>query len=282
MTIGNVRLVSPNEADAATLTASPAMVSTLPVTNLQDQARARVARTVGLPTPQYIYGNWSAVKQISAMALVRHNLTGAATLRLRLYAGNNQTGAVLYDSGAVQLGTTYPWGSFAWGTVPWGASIFREWPVAFYVFWFTAVGALSCELQMTDAANAAGYMEASRLFLGLYFEPAKNMSFGATMSWQEQSEQERSDGGTLRTDAKESYRRWEFDLSLLTQGERATLANIARRAGLRNDLFLSCYPGEGAELERDFAGLAKIVSAPGIAHRAATIWRTDRLVMEEA
>lgn len=275
----NVRIITPNESDDAVLSASPALVSTLPVANLQDQTR-KVARTSSLAT-QHIYGNFNATKQISAFALVRHNLTAAGTYRLKLYDGLNQTGTLVYDSGSIALGSPKGWGEFVWGVDPWGADSFSGWPSAYVVQYFTQVTALSLDLQLDDPANTSGYMEAARLFIGSYFEPSKNMAWGLNMSWQENSTQERTDGGTLRTDARQPYRRWAFSLELLTQGERAQLANIFRKVGLRNDMFLSCFPAQGGQKEIDYAGAVKLKQMPEQPTDFINNWRND-LIFEEA
>jgi hypothetical protein len=277
----NVRMIIVNESDSATLTASPVLVATLPVENLQDQTRARLARTTGLATPQYIRGDWPAQKAISAFALVRHNLTAGATLRLKLWDGHNQTGTLVYDSGDVSLGEGIPgWGTFGWGVVPWGASIFSDWPVAFATLWFTLVSALSFELQMTDSGNTAGYMEASRLFLGKYFEPLKNMSYGVDCHWEEDTEQTQTDGGTIRSDPFTPYRLWQFDLGSLTSSEIASLMQFARNTGKRSDLFVSCYPEAGGELERNHAGQVKLIEMPKMPRGSATSW-SARMVLKE-
>jgi hypothetical protein len=279
--MANLRIITPNESDDAVLTAVPAMVTTLPVSNLQDQTRSRVARSVGLPTPQYIRGDYNEVKQISSMALVRHNLTGAAEIRLKLWDGAGQTGTLTYDSGVVELGDALGWGDFIWGVDPWGDDQFANWPVAFTVLWFDPFTAQSFEIQITDNANTDGYIEFARLFMGLYWSPETNFSYGAKMAWRENSTQGRTDGGTLRTDARSPYRAWSFDLNFLTQGERAQLADIMRNAGLRNDMFISCFPGEGGARERDYAGAAKLVSLPDITHPFARHYSAP-MVLEEA
>ena len=277
----NVRMITVNESDSATLTASPVLVATLPVENLQDQTRARVARTVGLSEPQYIRGDWPVPKALSAFALVRHNLTDAAVLQLKLWDGHNQTGTLVYDSGDIALGAGIPgWGEFSWGMITWGASIFDDWPVAFVTLWFDLVDAMSFEIQMTDVANTDTYMEASRLFLGKYFEPLKNFNYGVDCHWVEDTEQTVTDGGTIRSDPVTPSRVWQFDLDNLSVGERASLMQFFRKTGKRNDLFVSCFPDVGGERERDYAGQVKVTEMPEMPHNRFGNWRT-RLVLKE-
>lgn len=277
----NVRIITPNDADAATLTASPAAVATLPVTNLQDPTRARLWRSISA-VPQTIFGDWADAYSVSGFALVRHNLTPNATLRLKIYDGPGQTGMMLYDSGNTAIGTAIGWGELVWGRDAWGGSnIFSGWAYAFTTLWFSADYARSFSLTITDTANPDGYLQASRLFLGQYFEPLMNFDYGVSLGWEESSKQQRTDGGTLRTDAFDPYRRITFSLSNLGDGERAQLMEIARKVGMRDDLFLSCFPGQGGAKERDYAGQMKAVQVARLSHPRLDRFKTE-LIFEES
>jgi hypothetical protein len=259
----NVRIVFPNDADGATLSCSPDEVVTLPVTNLQVQTRGDVWRSNSVISAQHILGDFSGYKSISMIALVRHNMTEAGTYRLRLYSEAEQTGTLLYDSGTTTLGgTLLGWGVFRWGIDPWGSATLVDWPVPYFAAWFDAVTALSFDLELSDTSNPDGFLQAARLVLGGYIEPAVNVSWGLGISWQEQSKQIRTEGGTLRTDERQEYRRINMDLRKLSDAERGTLLDRFRRIGLRNDLFLSCFPNDATSLERDFAGMVKLVQVP--------------------
>lgn len=258
---GHIRIITPNAADIATLSVSPAAAATLPVTNLQDQTRTRVWRSTSI-AQQVISFNWSSGVSLSAFSLVRHNLSPSATIRLRIWNSENQTGTVLYDSGTVALGTSLPWGIFVWGVDPWGGgNIFSGWAYSFTTLWFaTVIAARSGSLVIDDAGNAEGYIQASRLFLGPYFSPSINAGDGGLkIGWAESSNQQRTDGGSLRTDGILPNRRISFRLAHLPEVERIQLFEIARVVGLRRDFFLSIFPEDGTATERDFAGQMKFV-----------------------
>lgn len=278
---GNVRLITPNDSDAATLTATPAAVTTLPVSNLQDATRTKLWRSTSAAA-QAIKGGWDDSYQVAAFSLVRHNLSPSAKLQFRLWEDAAQSGTLLYDSGEVSIGTVIGWGDLVWGIDPWGGSnIFSGWAYAFTTLWFDEVTARSFQLDLTDTANPDGYLQASRLVVGPYFEPLINADYGLSMSWEESSTQQRTDGGTLRTDAFDPYRRWSFGLSHLDPDERATLTEIVRKVGLRQDFFLSCFPEAGGELERDYAGMAKIVQIPKFGHNRFENFESE-LIFEES
>ncbi len=280
--MANVRIIFPNVADDATLTCSPAEVVALPVANLQDQTRGKLWRSNSVISAQHILGDLSGYQNCSALALVRHNMTATGTYRLRLYDQVGQAGTLLYDSGSVTLGgTILGWGAFEWGADPWGSASLQDWPVPYFVIWFATVNALSFDLELTDTANPDGYLQAARLVIGHYFEPESNAGAGLEMAWMEQSKQVRTEGGTLRTDEREPYRRFGLTLPRLTATERTTLLDRLRRAGLRNDLFLSCAPEMDDDLERDYTGLVKLTATPAMVADLPSNFRTQ-LEFEES
>lgn len=277
----NFRLIAPNAFDVATLTDSPAMVATLPVGNLQDAARARVARSNGLPVTQYVSGDWAASQACSGFVLWRHNLTGAATLRLKLWAGVGKTGTLLYDSGDVAIGDIIPWGEFTWGVDTWGAWLFQDWPVAATIIWFASVSALSFEIAISDPANTAGYIQASRIYLGQYFSPDQNFSFGGKLRWEDDSTQERTEGGSLRTDTREPYRVARISLDELSEIERASLSEILRINGKTSDIFFCAYPEDAGTKGRDYSFAAKIIQMPDMTCNRPLNYQSE-LVLAEA
>ena len=259
--MSNVKIVVQNDADSATLTASPALAATLPVTNLQETSRYKLARTTSAAS-QDIKGDWTVDRLISCCTLWRHNLTSAGTLRLYLYSGAAQTGTTMYDSGAVGAHPIKALGDLEPGYSALGESVFTGWDWAFSTLWFTPVWARSFKLTLADAANPAGYFQAARLILGRHIEPFYNMSYGVEMQWDEATSQSRTDGGSLRSETAESFRRLKFGMERIDDGERARVQEIIRTLGKRKDFFVSGYPGANGAKERHHAMLAKFSATP--------------------
>lgn len=259
------RWIIVNAADEATLTASPAVAATLPVTNLQLQSRAKAMRTTST-ADQQILGTWTSAQVLSAVVLWRHNLTSAATWRLELFDAASQAGNTVYDSGAVVAAPPKALGDLEWGVDPLGASVFTGWELAYSDLWFTPVVALSFRLTISDATNPAGYFQASRLLLGRYLETETGQSFGYRLTWEEATTLERTDGGTLRSDGADPYRVLELSLEWLTEGERAKFAEMFRRVGRRRDFFVSLFPGSDGARERDYALVGKLTASQGLTH----------------
>lgn len=255
-----LRIITTNAADAATLTAA-GFVSTLPVTNLQLEGRSKVARTTSAAAAVVINGTWAGAQTISSACLYRHNLTGAATWRLQLFAGANQTGAQLYDSGHVAALSAVGWGEFAWGA-PWGQFSMLGWDAPFSTLWFTGVSALSFTLTITDIGNPAGYIEAKRLLLGAYFEPQFGPAYGLALLPQDSSQQIRTGAGSLRSEAEATWRRIDLTLGFLSDGERAALFDLMRRVGLKREMFVACFATATDATARDYSLLGKLVQMP--------------------
>lgn len=262
--MANIRIISANASDTATLTSSD-FIGTLPVTNLQIEGRARVARTANATGDKTINGSWSAANPviISAVVLYGCNFTAAAKIRVQVWDGTNQTGTLIYDSGLIDAISRVGWGEFGWGILPWGSSLFNNWSSAFSVVWIPGVvPGKSFRITFSDPANAAGYLQIKRLLIGKYFEPAVNADLGLKISWMDNSVQTRTMAGSIRTDTKERFRSITGTLAGLSSGERAAFFDITRAVGLTSELFVSVYPQVGGSQEVDHAMLCKFGSIP--------------------
>ena len=253
-----MRLITVNDADTAVITATPAAVSSMPTSNLQDPSRRKVRCTT--LTNQELKLVWSSARVLSAVALLRHNLTSSATWRVRIYDDAAATNLV-YDSGVQLASPPKVLGDLVWGIDPLGASLFTSWAYAFSTIWFTPIAGMVMIITLNDTTNPDGFIEAARLFTGAYIEPINGPSYGLRLGWREATKQRRTDGGSLRSDPAEPYRALSVNLDWLDEGDRARLTEIGRRVGLRNDIFLSIYPGAGGALERDNTMQCKLTAS---------------------
>lgn len=261
-----MRLLFQNLVDAATLEASPAMHYAAPVTNLQEQAREKVARTYDLST-QTIDVTLEQPDTISACVLYRGNFTSAATWRVKVY-DTAAMATLLYDSGDSDLAAPKTLGDLDWGVDPLGASLFDGWGYTFAALWFAPVVGGFVRITLDDAANPDGYMQASRLFIGPYVEPGgMPLVGGLRLTWRDTSKLSRTDGGTLRTEAGVQYRALEVAGELMPEVDRNALSAMARDNGLRGDLYVSVFAEEGNARERDYQMQAKLIATDPIGMR---------------
>jgi hypothetical protein len=281
----NVRFIIDNYADDATLSASAGVVAAMPVTNLQDPSRGRFMRTTSIAS-QTINGNFTLAALVSSVVLYSHTLTSSATWQIKFYDGLNQTGTLLFDSGAQPAYSGKSFGELIYGVDVWGASVFTGWGKAFSQLWMNSgVVALSFQIIIQDPSNTVGYWDAGRLIIGNYLEPLENIDYGAIeFGWQEDSKQTRTGGGTLRTDvaAAGSFRQLSFSLDYLNEGERAKFAEFQRKGGLRKDFFVSVFATQGGALERDHAMLGKITTLSAMGRPSYIQAGSIKLNIEEA
>jgi len=238
--------------------ATPAMLPSLPPSNLQLSARGRVARSTSA-AQQEIAWDWGGQGYyLNFLHLSRYNLENAATIRLQLFSDAART-TQIYDSGTNVAYASATLGALDFGVAPLGSGVFDAFlGQRFSTFYFNRVLALGGKLTINDTGNSAGYIEAARLFAGDHTELLYNPDTSG-MGWKDNTEQSRGSGGSLRSDAGISYRQLEISVAWLAASQRAQMSDMLRFAGKRKDIFVSLYPETGGEKERDYSMLAKIV-----------------------
>lgn len=180
-------LASPAVSDAAAITTTQEVAS-LPATNLltpqpgevwrtTDLAGAAVELDLGLIQPA---GTEHPIRQVW---LGYTNATSAATWRIRAAASQaNLTAAPDYDSGSL---TQWP----ATGLESWGRRLaLLHLAVAELHRWW--------RVDVADAANPDGYLEAGRLILADPWEVSPNMDPGWSIQMRDTTARSRSLGGT--------------------------------------------------------------------------------------
>jgi len=271
----HIRIIANNRSDLATLTALPAMHASYPVENVKIIDRELVTRSTST-ADQNITIDFSADELINGFVLGRHNLTSSATIAWKLYSGAGGTGTLLLQSSGGCLGgslgdgelVSFPagWGSFPWSSIPWGGSftsISSSLPTRLtFSTWFNATSCRSIVITISDATNPDGFFEVGRIFTGLYISPMINAEFGLQLTHKETTKQVRLIGGTLRSHAKDQFRKLNFNFAWLNEAEREALNYQMSRIGLRRDIFISIYPEECSQKNNDYAMIAKLTKEP--------------------
>jgi hypothetical protein len=261
----NIRFIMENATDTAVITdGNSNILSSLPQSNLTKSQRSKVVRTSNV-SDLILNLNWGGSgKNISGIALIRHNLSSTATWRIQLYDAQNQTGNVLYDSGVISAIPVKSLGDLDWGVDPLGATVFDGWDEnnTFSTKWFTQVTALSVRITVADPSNTDGYIQASRLFIGVASTPTINVKYGLQSSWEEDTQQFRSEGGSLRSDSKPQFRSFVLTMDDLNNGERSAFFDNVRVVGKSLDFLVSVFPEFDGTTERDYTMQCKLSSMP--------------------
>lgn len=262
-----MRLVVSNLNDAATLAATS---EALPIEYTQRSGRAYVWRSTDTAT-QVITGTWSSTNFIDAFTLYRHNLSPSATVRFELL----QDAEVVYDSGAVATAELIPPPLLRVGIDPWGATYNDEIAVPLTSLWLDPSAGNSFRITITDPANPAGFLQVGRIIIGLSISLQYNPVYGATMTWLENAEQVRTEGGSLRTITSGGQARLlSVDQNTLPESDRVKLTTELVKRGKQADIFVSLYPEQGGVKELEHAFLSRRQNDYGTTHDRFANWQT--------
>lgn len=226
--------------DATFGTPSPVLLTTMPVENLLTQPRREVARTTGLAT-QVITLTWPTNQICSVVALCRNNLRTAGSIQAEGFSDTALT-TPIFDSTALAAFST---ANLAQADVDdYLENDFRGFKN--WVYYPTRVTAMKgLRITLIDAVNPDGYMEASRLFVGDYFEFAYTPPTGGEGAQQGTlTKQGRSDGGDLWSDRGADFQIQRIDANFIEASELPSVLAVARRLGMHRDFWFDLLPGD--------------------------------------
>lgn len=261
-------LAFPNRADEATLSGG-SWTTGMPRTNLQTRTIKEAARTTDATTAstQFMVA-LPRTRKVRVLALVDHNMSLAATYRVRGYATGDLTTAT-YDSGTKKV---FP-AAYNEITADWDEGNFWDLsPPAEYLDGLTAslihvlpsdVYARNWLVELTDTTNEAGYVQLGRLFISSGWVPAVNMNYGAAIQYEPRSEIDEAYSGAEYFYERPSPRVARFELRGLDLTEAMTYALDAQRvqSNSREVLFLYDLADTTHLLRRSFLGRMRTLSA---------------------
>lgn len=248
--MSNLRICPINFFDAATLTESPAMVSTMPATNAQLTDRGKTARSTSSAT-QTIKGTWGGEARIvNTFAMLRHNAQGGL-VQVLLYPNSDWTGTP-YDSTALTTGAAITSDSHDWGiaaSAPDSANdlLLDEAP---YYLNFSNFTAKSFEIVLASCDRS--YWDIGRLWLGKYLEAPYNPNEGMSITPVTNDIQTRTKGGSVRVRAGEKWRDLRADMFYATDATRALWRDLVSYVQLSRPVLVNVFPGVGGRQERDY------------------------------
>jgi hypothetical protein len=242
--MSNLRIVSDNAAERATLTASTT-AGALVATNLQTATKSDVWRATG--TSATLTLTWSAAELASCVALLG-NFSPTATIRVRGYSDSAGTTLVL-DTGA-QLACPAPAMRLRGWSAAQAASAYAFGGGAYGRIWFAQTSVQRLVIDLVDTNNLQGYVEAAWAVVGPYWSPVYNAS-AASLEPVDTTELYRTDAGDPGASAGYIFRRVPINLSAMPSADRATFVGLLRNSRAY-PILVSVFP-ESADLalERD-------------------------------
>lgn len=237
--MSNFLLAYDNQADGATLTAGSWSAS-LPLANLKSYVLAKKARSAdALAASTKLRFALTGAYSIGAVGLVATNASLAATYRLQLFSDSGFSVQV-YDSGTVDV---YPTGSLGAGKPTLAEA--RRWQQNIFHILSAATSAQYGELQITDTANADGYFEAGRLFVGTTFQPTRNPAYGrAALRLTSRTSVVEAEDGTPYFTTRNPRFSIPFALEWLTEAEAMVLLDMQALVDVHGEVLAMWDPGD--------------------------------------
>ncbi len=240
--MANCIIASPNLIDAATLSGG-SWTAGLPLANLQNRILGKVARSTNaaIGSTKFILTYASAI-YADVLALVAHNLSQDALYRVSASGG--------YNSGWLRVWAELPSEYLEWEQDRYWSGL----PAASDIALFTKTlvhtmpkdtNGVTWTVEINDTANAAGYVQAGRVFIGTGFQPRYNMSYGAQIGFETGTSVEEAYSGTEYFDRRNGYRVARFTLEHLTKSEAlGDVLALQRNAGIDGEVLFVNDPDD--------------------------------------
>ena len=200
----------------------------LPLTNLQDRLRSKVARSTDAAAASTVFDvDLGVARALRLLAVLGSNLTPAATVRFAIYVDAAQT-QLLYDTGALPV---------TWKDVD--AETLDGWRPDFWVALPEEILGRYVRVEIQDAANADGYVELGRCLLMPAWEPATNFAYGAAIHYDHSATViDQALSGVRYADRHAPLRAQRITLPVLEEDEACRqVLEMQRRLGRDGELF---------------------------------------------
>jgi hypothetical protein len=260
----------PNYSDSIGVTFSGGnWSSTLPRTNVANARVAVVARTTGVTTGDTVLRvDLGASRTIGVVALIRHNLTADATIRVRSFSDAFTT--TVYDSGVLNaFDVQWPEHLLPAGH-PNAASRRLTTTQLRQLRWdanhvpATAQTARYWEIAVSDTTNPDGYVEIGRLWMSPLYQPSINMRYGAQAGLESGAAVGRALSGTKYVESRAVARTRQVEFGDLPPEEgQAVLGDLVRVLDLGGQVYWFDDPTETWNRQRT-SFLAQLVELPPV------------------
>ncbi len=237
---------------------SGAGTETLAVANARYDTRGQVWRFTGEGSVRV---SWPGLEQVGVVAIPASNLAPGSTIRVRSFSNENGTG-LLEDTGiqSALYGQVYgprvsSVNSFTDGSCP---MVIAYLP--------TRHSARSLLITITNPNSA--FTDIARIVSGGYEETTYTADWGASVGTTDMSTNSRSEAGDLRTDRGPRYNTMQFDLTGLTEAERAPMRHVLSGGVSNWLLFHLLAEHEDQALSRAYSIYGKPAQSGVMSYRA--------------
>jgi hypothetical protein len=239
-----------NLIDQATLSGG-SWASTLPLTNLQNRTLARVARSTNVVAASTWFDiDLGPDKTWRVIALQNHNM--ALDARYRIRASDDPAFAYsIHDSGWQDVWpAVFSEDELVWDDLNWWEGTYTEADRQGYTWTLIhkLVGPLSARyvrVEIQDPSNSSSYTQIGRVFIAPGYSPSRNMSVGASLAWEDDSEIQRAWGGAEGFVPFDRFRVARFTLANITDDEGyGKFFEMMRQAGITGEVLFEKNPSD--------------------------------------
>lgn len=280
----NLILAYPNRADEATLSGGD-WQTPLPLTNLQNRLQARVARSTDAdPAHTRFVVDLGRQRTINVLALCAHNFSLEATVRVTA-SDTDDFSVLVMDTGDVAVwpalfsSENLEWEDNNW----WSGQIDEATRTTYpsnYLYRPVQMAARYWQVDIIDAANAAGYVQFGRLFMAPAWSPVINYDYGASLGFESDTTVEKALGGQEYFDRRTGRRVFRCQLSWLSEQEAWERAwEMQRSLGYDGEVLVLIDP-DNTRQELRLAFLARLRQLSPIEHPYHDYHRTAIEVAE--
>lgn len=248
MALNKILIGWKNVLTQMTLTSSLPAEANHPLANVLSQTKGLPARwDMTGETALTLTATSATAFAMTGLILKGHNFGSDTTVRFRIFAGENQSGTVVYDSddvaGADKIYTIIPWGEMIAGVDPWGnyydpeSNLDRVWSLA-----FETVTGKSVQLDLTIPTPTNSIAEIDKLALFFAWEPDYNFEYGSPVSIEDASEQNDTVAGGVWGVRRPARRRLDFEFALIQDVYRNRLMALLEERQKGGDMYIIPAP----------------------------------------
>lgn len=254
----NCILSYPDRTLTAVLFGGSWLPGDLSLDSLRDQDPKKVARSTDLSTGSTTFTvDLGAVMDIRVVALLNHNASKTATVRIRAGAVSNFSDN-MYDQTKPFYFTLYPQGGLPWGhpdfwdggTMP--DDLIQNFPKQLIAVLTTdySLRVRYLRFDITDTGNPDGYFELGRCFIAPAWQPSRNLLYGFNFGLETKTTSTESRGGTDFFDLWAYRRVMQFTLDVNAAQGLAQIFMMQLRLGIHDELLFILNPEQTTMVEQ--------------------------------
>lgn len=260
--MSKLRYLYDNAINRATLTVA-STVAGMGAENMKTDIRGRVTRVLGISMT--ITAVFPGLEMMGVIAIPASNLGPGSTIRVRTYS--DAAGATqVQDTGVITafVGTVYH--NWNYGQVS-SVNAFTEGSFPMVLVYMTSLhSARRIQINLTNPSGT--FIDISRLVAGGYVETAYTADWGASDGTSDMSTNTRTAAGDLRTDWGPRFKTLQFDLTGLTENDRASMRHVISGGVGQWLLFDLIAENPNPALSRAFSIYGKLSQAGAMSYRA--------------